>query len=237
MVTQADISRKIRIFQILRGRHSAPGQRYRHGWIPIGDAGADRFVGTMRDEATIRKAYDYHDEPTGLTARVLKITDHGPGEPVEVEIAIHDRSGNKVGEAGRVVERDGHGVYHDALMLDGPVQGQGFATRYNQNAERTYRAAGIDEIRLLANVDVGGYAWARAGYDFRNSRNRGKVSHRARQTLSEFTPAEQATIQAVLDDPAFTPLAMAMAGWRPGATMWPGKRVMLDSSWAGVKKL
>lgn len=154
--SQADIARKIRTFQILRGRHSAPGQRYRHGWIPIGDDGADTFVGTMRDEATIRKAYDYHDEPTGLTARVSKITDHGPGEPVEVEVTIHDRNGNKVGEAGRVVERDGHGMYHDALTLDGPVQGQGFATRYNQNAERTYRAAGIDEIRLLANDDVGG---------------------------------------------------------------------------------
>jgi len=240
MVTQADISRKIRIFQILRGRHSAaPGRqfRYRHGWIPIGDDVADRFVGSMRDEATIRKAYEYHDAQTGLSARVSKITDHGPGKPVEVELTFHDRGGVKVGDGIRVVEPDGHSVHHEALILSGPVQGQGFATRFNQNAERSYRTAGIDQIKLLANVDVGGYAWARAGYDFQNDRARGKVAHRATKMLGEFTAAEQAQIRAVLDDPDFTPLAMAMAGWRPGATMWPGKRIMLGTSWGGVKKL
>lgn len=239
-LSQADISRKIRVFQILRGRHSLPeqpGQRYRHGWIPIGDDATDKFVGTMRDEATIRRAYEYHDAPTGLHTRVSKIIDHGPGKPVEVEVTIHDRAGAKVGDALRVIEPDGHSVHHNALILEGPVQGQGFGTRYNQNAEHTYRAAGIDQIHLLANVDVGGYAWARAGYDFQNSRARGKVAHRAKQLLGQFTPAEQASIQAVLHDPEFSPLAMAMAGWRPGATMWPGKRIMLGTSWGGVRKL
>lgn len=239
-LSQADISRKIRVFQILRGRHSLPaqpGQRYRHGWIPIGDDATDKFVGTMRDEATIRRAYEYHDPTTGLSARVTKITDHGPGKPVEVECQIHDRAGVKVGDALRVIEADGHSVHHNALILEGPVQGQGFATRYNQNAERTYRSAGIDQIELLANVDVGGYSWARAGYDFQNRRARGKVSHRATKMLAEFSPEDRAAVQAVLDDPEFTPLAMAMAGWRPGATMWPGKRIMLGSSWGGVRKL
>jgi hypothetical protein len=38
VVTQADIARKIAVWQILRGR-PYPGQRYRHGWIPVAGLG------------------------------------------------------------------------------------------------------------------------------------------------------------------------------------------------------
>ncbi len=38
-------------------------------------------------------------------------------------------------------------------------------------------------------------------------------------------------------DPASTPLDVAMVGHTPGATTWPGKEIMLDSDWQGVKML
>jgi hypothetical protein len=49
MVTQADIQRRIAVFQILRGR-PYPGQRYRHGWIPVGLT--ERLSSASVDELT-----------------------------------------------------------------------------------------------------------------------------------------------------------------------------------------
>lgn len=191
----------------------------------------------MREERTIREAYEYHDDSTGFHTRVKSITDHGDGNPVEVSLTIHDRNGNQIGDVSRIVEADGHTVHHDALILLPEFQGQGFATRFNQHAENAYRANGIDRIELYANVDVGGFAWARAGYDFRSGRERDRVAHRAEQMMAQFNPDVQARIRTILDDPNFTPLQMAMVGWQQGATLWAGKRIMLGAGWHGVKKL
>lgn len=58
-------------------------------------------------------------------------------------------------------------VHHEFLTLEPHVQGGGFASRFNAHAYEHYREMGVSEVTLFADIDVGGYAWARAGYDFK----------------------------------------------------------------------
>jgi GNAT superfamily N-acetyltransferase len=211
------------------GGHEGGGR-----WGSIGGA-VSKAVKSMRDEATIRDTYEYKDPHTGFETRVKHIRGD---RSIYVTVTIHDRHGTQVGNAERVIRPDGqHTVNHGGLILLPDYQGQGFATRYNERAEAAYREAGIKEITLEANIDVGGYSWAAAGYDFQTSHDRAEIAHRAHDKMKAFNPDVQAAIRKVADDPNFTPLQMAMVGWYPGATMWPGKRIMLGSHWGGVKKL
>lgn len=82
---------------------------------------------------------------------------------------IFDSSGNEVGEFKRVFKVNKEGVFmveHEYLLMDSAVQGQGFAKKFNAHAFKNYRDMGVERVQLQADIDVGGYAWAREGYDW-----------------------------------------------------------------------
>lgn len=82
---------------------------------------------------------------------------------------IFDSSGKEVGEFKRVFKVNSAGVYmveHEYLLMDSDVQGQGFAKQFNAHAFKNYKAMGVERVQLQADIDVGGYAWARDGYDW-----------------------------------------------------------------------
>jgi hypothetical protein len=55
---------------------------------------------------------------------------------------------------------------HDfAYVADTNLQSHGFGSAANEHLENWFISQGVKEIRLLANVDVGGYAWSRS-FDF-----------------------------------------------------------------------
>jgi ADP-ribosyltransferase exoenzyme len=55
---------------------------------------------------------------------------------------------------------------HDfAYVADADFQSHGFGSAWNEHLENWYISQGVKEVRLLANVDVGGYAWSRS-FDF-----------------------------------------------------------------------
>lgn len=57
-------------------------------------------------------------------------------------------------------------VVHDSMEVNVRYQGRGIADRFLKESEDRYREAGFREIKLTAAMDVGGYAWARAGFDW-----------------------------------------------------------------------
>jgi GNAT superfamily N-acetyltransferase len=211
-----------------------------------GRKGGDGF---KRDKQ-VKAAYEFKDAKSGLTAKVTEI-DHAGGFSgmagrIEVEIKIYDRTGAEVGQASRTIVRpngDEPGyVIHQDLELQPGVQGTGFGSRFNAHAEEVYREQGMDRIELGANVDVGGYAWARAGYDFQpvgedGIDTRSFVAQRAREKAGGYDDATGQEIERVASKPDAAPIEFAMIGHTPGATTWPGKEIMLGSSWSGVKKL
>jgi hypothetical protein len=105
----------------------------------------------------------------GLRARVTRFEVNSPYryQPVVIKGEVF-RGGRKVGNFSRDYYLDNGELvaHHGYLELDASVRGSGFAEEFNANLIDWYRRSGIKQVRLTANIDVGGYAWARAGYEF-----------------------------------------------------------------------
>lgn len=189
------------------------------------------------DETAIRGTFNYHDDKTGMAVKVDSIHSEGPGYTTYVRGAVYDREGNNVGRIQfEVRPADQASVYNGILDLDKGIQGQGFGVRYHDKLEAAYRAYGIREVRLNADIDVGGYAWARHGYSFDGHATRLNIAERA-TTYGAAHPGVRAAISKVTSNPHSQPIDYAMIGYQRGQSMWPGKQIMLGSSWDGVKRL
>ncbi|MFI6162251.1 hypothetical protein ACIA59_20195 [Micromonospora haikouensis] len=181
---------------------------------------------------------------------------------VMADAEILDDDGNRVGQLLRAIVDGDDGPYavHGYLKLDPHVQGGGFARALNAHLERWYRQAGVTHIELKANIDVGGYAWARAGYDFKSPADairiigrledyvgraeRGLLNIPADRVDEQIRAADELLERArtstfgTVDFPSA--YEIAMLGWWPGAgrdDVWIGKVTLLGSAWNGVKPL
>ena len=94
---------------------------------------------------------------------------------LNVEASIRNASGAKIGSLHRKFRKTtdpsntnviDSSVYHSSFFLGPRYQNQGIGTDILQNSEHAYKILGIPSISLLANDDVGGYAWALQGFDF-----------------------------------------------------------------------
>lgn len=88
------------------------------------------------------------------------------------QTAVHGKilneKGKKVGRFTREVDRrDGEpSVYHESLTLLPSFQGRGFGTAFVNHSFDRYRELGVASVRVSAGSTVGGYQWARQGFDF-----------------------------------------------------------------------
>lgn len=198
--------------------------------------------GGLSSPAAIRQTYERTDDETGLSTKVDNIAVEDDIAEfrgwTRVDISVRNDDGDDVGEATFHISGDGQTVYHSALVLEDGVQGQGFATRQMIHVVDAYRRAGVKTMTLDANHDVGGYAWARAGFSFdqgraaRTGHGRDEIAGRFRNRASQY-PAHQEEMRRVASDPDASPIDFAMVGHTPGAKTWPGKEIMLESTWAG----
>jgi GNAT superfamily N-acetyltransferase len=105
----------------------------------------------------------------GITVANITVKEAGR-KHFQVEGDLLDADGRKVGKFNRGLHVDPEDgklyAVHGDLEIDPNLQGQGFAQAFNANLIDWYRANGVDRVNLYANLDVGGYAWARAGYDW-----------------------------------------------------------------------
>lgn len=88
---------------------------------------------------------------------------------VRVQGSIHNADGKSVGRFSRAFGRDEDGrlyVAHELLKIQRQYQGSGFQAQFNGNLIDWYRRSGAAYVKVGANIDVGGYTWARSGYDF-----------------------------------------------------------------------
>lgn len=173
-------------------------------------------------------------------------------EKLTVTAAILDNAGNPVGTTVRQFfrDRDGPFVYHALLTLDPHVQGQGFAEAWNNHLMDWYVESGLVRIEVTANIDVGGYTWARQGFDWASKGPALAASNRLEREVSMnahlYDAEQQAAVDAIVarmalpfDDDRFpTAYEMSQVGRKPGQgknDAWPGKNAMLGSTWSGVK--
>ena len=59
---------------------------------------------------------------------------------------------------------EGNNVYHAYLKVPKEKQGNGLTKKMFQTLFKQYEAGNIKRINVTANIDVGGYAWARYGF-------------------------------------------------------------------------
>jgi hypothetical protein len=112
----------------------------------------------------------------GLWTRIDPKDIHVNENSVQVRVGIVDpETGRVIAHAQRSFYRDHNGnlyAKHDRLILTGAFQGRGFAREFNSALEDWYRYSGLKHIEVHASSTVGGYTWARAGYDWAPSAKR-----------------------------------------------------------------
>jgi hypothetical protein len=102
---------------------------------------------------------------------------------------ITARSGIQVGEFHRVIDRIGGRLVarHELLQLERSYQGSGFQADFNGALISWYRRSGVAEVRVHADIDVGGYTWASTGYDFGAAREASRIFGQLYQRMADMT--------------------------------------------------
>ena len=80
-----------------------------------------------------------------------------------------NETGKAVGDFEREINLNNRSVYHASFFLDKEAQGKGIAASLSEKQFAMYRELGIDEVHVTANGDIGKYAWALQGFDFKEN--------------------------------------------------------------------
>jgi hypothetical protein len=105
---------------------------------------------------------------TDDVASSLSLTRSGLTGRATMSGSVLDDGGEVVGEIERHVALHASGrltIQHALLDIDEGFQGTGFARAFNQQAFSRYAKAGVDDVTVFAAHNVGGYAWARQGFE------------------------------------------------------------------------
>jgi len=138
---------------------------------------------------------------------------------VESDKILIDRE-IKLGKFGRLE------VSHTAFEIDDSLQGQGIASKLLGDSFQSYVQGAVAKVTVLANEDVGGYAWASAGF---MARSEGKF----RSAVTE-RPAWKA-LSASRQDELFEGMSRAgQKGPKWLADQPEGKSLLLGTSWGGI---
>jgi GNAT superfamily N-acetyltransferase len=204
-----------------------------------------------RDLAEVEAAFGFQDPQTGLRAvvrqaRVEPDAFYRARRQMEVDLDFRSADGQLVGNAKRTfseVEGDIE-VRHDKMSVDAAYRRGGFSRRWLAEMEDRYRQMGVDQV-TLQTTNVGGYAWAKSGFDFLDDSNARSLADQVTE-YAEASPPPPG-VRAQLDELVRRagaggggrplPMEFAMLGWEPGATAWFGKGSMLGTGWEGIKKL
>jgi hypothetical protein len=186
-----------------------------------------------------------------LQASVENVYRNQWDESIDIDGTIYDADGNWAGEFQRKFFRDESGdmvVEHALLRIEDDYQGTGFSKVFNRTAENYYISHGVNKVDIHAALDVGGYAWAKQGFDW--APKGGATSNVKRQfddvlsspSLPASVRRSGESLRTRLDlptsDPDYpTPREVASWGYVQGASTWPGKQTLLGSDWYGQKSL
>lgn len=251
------------VFGFNPGQKRGPDGR----WIKMGGAGSaggrrgkpiERLLGggyrdlDGRELRRVKAVFEMQDAATGLRSAIRQATvepdpfNTGQNQ-LTVQLDIIDSQGNPVGKAKRTISREagGYEVRHDRFRLLPSYRNGGFSSRWLRRTEDEYRRMGIDRITLQTD-SVGGYAWAKAGFDFRDDKYAQYLGDQV-ELYAEEMQAPSPEVRQQLDElirrtqvgggQRPLPVEFAMLGWEPGAKTWFGKESMVGTGWEGVKQL
>jgi len=200
----------------------------------IDNENVDRITDVDSVIGAVRSLCDVRDEKTGMEIALNNITfNDRPEGSVTFSAKIISASGES-GEFQFSLLPDGEGAHLDLMTVPISAQGSGFGARLAHRFEKVVGALGVDRVTLEANIDVGGYTWARLGYDFQDV---GDSFVMAEGLFSEYISRYG---EDSLDMDDF--MQNIRHSWEIAAFVGEdgykiGKKYMLGSRWYGVKYL
>lgn len=142
----------------------------KRGKLEVLDDGSGRPKLPKSVEETIRDAFTYHDPDTGLSTNVQSIYTEYGGNRINVTGSIvridEDGDEEEVGSFTRTLRLTDGIVDHNFFNLKTGYKGQGFMQRWFGQLFDFYENEEFEQVEVHANIDVGGYAWARKGFDW-----------------------------------------------------------------------
>jgi len=206
-------------------------------------------TGTTRDGKTVT-----------LRSKVDSVGSYDDG--IQVGGYIEDDKGDRVGSFVRTFTpsaRGGIEVEHELLSISDEYQGTGFGSAFIRQSENYYISHGIDTVKVHAALDMGGYMWAKSGFDWDSEpsnrewskdnvvehmhdyrrRHSAGLRHPDGAPLSNRISAVINRLETLdLSHPDYpTPSEIAGIGYRDGMSTWAGKEIMSGTNWFGVKEL
>jgi len=176
---------------------------------------------SYRDRAV--QIWDYTDPVTGYRSEVESV--QIDNSELEIKGTIYGPDGSSRGIFTRTISPSKpHEVHHAYFKLFGDSQGGGFSTRWLEHVKTEYRKNGFTQISVDADIDVGGYAWAKAGFDFAERYDMNAMLTHLDGVASNAGPLSGSVTDLVKQQIAqlraraargehITPLEISMIGW------------------------
>jgi hypothetical protein len=162
---------------------------------------------------------------------------------LEFEGGLVNKNGDQIGQIAREINMDTGQAHHGYLKFyEKSDQGSGLAKQLLGNQIDTYNKLGLKSADLFANIDVGGYAWAKYGFlpqerdmpalqRFMNGRLGGMLRGGLDPELGQH-------VQTLINsgDPKALWTISDIKAMAPGGQT-VGKNLLLNSSWNGKLNL
>lgn len=100
---------------------------------------------------------------SGLTAKWGSVEGTTIGGHIGVSFTLRDGT-RQVGATERSIDVENKTVNHGFFALDEGYQERGIGKEMLRSQVSTWQQIGLSGVKLFANVDVGGYAWAKYGF-------------------------------------------------------------------------
>lgn len=90
----------------------------------------------------------------------------GDDKAIHVQGSVQVENGEEIGTFSRYLNLEDGTVYNSLFTIEPEFRDTGFASAFNAKCFDWYAQQGFQHVHLSANIDVGGYAWARQGFDW-----------------------------------------------------------------------
>jgi hypothetical protein len=145
--------------------------------------------------------------------------------------SLLDETGKEIGGYKRTIDFKANTAKANVLGLDESVQGTGLTKKILSANIDTYQKLGLDMVETHANIEVGGYAWARYGYvptkiSWKNLQVTLKRKIDELSSGGKMPPDEANALLKLVNGK--DPRAM----WQIADSKW-GDDILLEESWTG----
>lgn len=136
----------------------APTQKTILGGDNFARQAFDKIIAPKIDEKSF--ATKYFD---GMHSQNIRLSGNPQGE-LHFNGPLFRGGQGRVGKIERTLILNEGRAYHNYFELEPHVQGGGIAKSLMRNQFDIYQQLGINRVDLSANIDVGGYSWAKYGF-------------------------------------------------------------------------